>query len=98
MGIWDEEGAHRSEAPERPADLDRGIPFPPMEAELVRELPDGAGWQFEPKWDGFRGLLENATGELGSGPATRGRCCATSRSCASSSHSSRRDRRSTARS
>ena len=49
-----------SEAPERPADLDRGIPFPPMEAELVRELPDGAGWQFEPKWDGFRGLLENA--------------------------------------
>jgi len=35
-----------------------------MEAELVRELPDGAGWQFEPKWDGFRGLLENASGEL----------------------------------
>ena len=35
-----------------------------MEAELVRELPDGADWQFEPKWDGFRGLLENASGEL----------------------------------
>src|SRR5437870_1193316 len=35
-----------------------------MEAELVRELPDGAGWQFEPKWDGFRGLLENGSGEL----------------------------------
>jgi ATP-dependent DNA ligase len=35
-----------------------------MEAELVRELPDGGGWQFEPKWDGFRGLLENASGEL----------------------------------
>jgi ATP-dependent DNA ligase len=35
-----------------------------MEAELVRELPDGDGWQFEPKWDGFRGLLENASGEL----------------------------------
>jgi ATP-dependent DNA ligase len=35
-----------------------------MEAELVRELPEGAGWQFEPKWDGFRGLLENASGEL----------------------------------
>src|SRR5438093_12107299 len=35
-----------------------------MEAELVRELPDGAGWQYEPKWDGFRGLLENASGEL----------------------------------
>jgi ATP-dependent DNA ligase len=50
--------------PERPSDLDPGIPFPPMEAELVRELPDGEGWQFEPKWDGFRGLLENASGEL----------------------------------
>src|SRR5690349_22324240 len=35
-----------------------------MEAELVRELPDGGGWQFEPKWDGFRGLLENGAGEL----------------------------------
>lgn len=26
----------------------------PMEARLVSELPTGAGWQFEPKWDGFR--------------------------------------------
>jgi ATP-dependent DNA ligase len=43
-----------------PADL----PFPPMEAELVRELPPGDGWQYEPKWDGFRGVLENLEGEL----------------------------------
>jgi ATP-dependent DNA ligase len=49
---------------ERPSDLDRRIPFPPMEAELVRELPPQDGWQYEPKWDGFRGLLENGTGEL----------------------------------
>jgi ATP-dependent DNA ligase len=35
-----------------------------MEAELVRELPEGEGWQYEPKWDGFRGVLENAGGEL----------------------------------
>jgi ATP-dependent DNA ligase len=28
----------------------------PMEAKLVDELPDGPGWQFEPKWDGFRCL------------------------------------------
>jgi ATP-dependent DNA ligase len=35
-----------------------------MEAELVRVLPEGKGWQYEPKWDGFRGLLENASGEL----------------------------------
>src|SRR5215475_12162081 len=35
-----------------------------MEAELVRELPDGEGWAYEPKWDGFRGVLENLEGEL----------------------------------
>jgi ATP-dependent DNA ligase len=29
----------------------------PMEARLVAELPSGAGWQFEPKWDGFRCLV-----------------------------------------
>ena len=26
----------------------------PMEALLAEKLPDGRGWQFEPKWDGFR--------------------------------------------
>ena len=41
----------------------RNVPFPPMEAELVDELPDG-DWQYEPKWDGFRGVLENDGGEL----------------------------------
>jgi len=35
-----------------------------MEAELVRELPAGDGWQYEPKWDGFRGVFENDGGEL----------------------------------
>jgi ATP-dependent DNA ligase len=34
-----------------------------MEAELVEELPDG-NWHYEPKWDGFRGVLENVGGEL----------------------------------
>jgi ATP-dependent DNA ligase len=29
----------------------------PMEAKLVAELPVGPGWQFEPKWDGFRALV-----------------------------------------
>ena len=28
-----------------------------MEARLADELPDGDGWQFEPKWDGFRCLV-----------------------------------------
>jgi ATP-dependent DNA ligase len=35
-----------------------------MEAELVAELPDGPGWRYEPKWDGFRGVLENLDGDL----------------------------------
>jgi ATP-dependent DNA ligase len=52
------------ETVERPAELDPSVPFPPMEAELVRELPSENGWQYEPKWDGFRGLLENTSGEL----------------------------------
>jgi ATP-dependent DNA ligase len=28
----------------------------PMEALLVRRLPEGKGWRYEPKWDGFRCL------------------------------------------
>jgi ATP-dependent DNA ligase len=39
------------------------VPFPPMEAQLVKELPVG-DWQYEPKWDGFRGVIENDGGEL----------------------------------
>jgi ATP-dependent DNA ligase len=38
-----------------------GLPFapplPPMEAKSVDALPDGDGWQYEPKWDGFRCLV-----------------------------------------
>src|SRR5215217_1986021 len=41
----------------------RNLPFPPMEAELVEALPTG-DWQYEPKWDGFRGVLENLGGGL----------------------------------
>ncbi len=35
-----------------------------MEAELVDRLPEGDGWQYEPKWDGFRGIAENLEGEF----------------------------------
>ncbi|HEX2113503.1 MAG TPA: ATP-dependent DNA ligase [Alphaproteobacteria bacterium] len=31
--------------------------LPPMEAQTVDALPDGPGWQYEPKWDGFRCLV-----------------------------------------
>src|ERR1051325_5797184 len=33
------------------------MPFPPMEALSVDEIPVGAEWQYEPKWDGFRCLV-----------------------------------------
>jgi ATP-dependent DNA ligase len=36
-----------------------GLPldFAPMESRAATELPDGADWWFEPKWDGFRCLV-----------------------------------------
>lgn len=46
----------------------RAIPrvLEPMEARLVAELPRDAGWQYEPKWDGFRclALRDGARAEL----------------------------------
>jgi ATP-dependent DNA ligase len=38
--------------------------LPPMEARLVDELPEEPGWQFEPKWDGFRCLAFRAGEEI----------------------------------
>ena len=35
-----------------------------MEALLAGELPDGPGWQFEPKWDGFRCLAHRDGAEI----------------------------------
>ena len=44
------------------------LPVPPgvetMEAKLVDNLPTGPGWQFEPKWDGFRCLAFRAGDEV----------------------------------
>jgi ATP-dependent DNA ligase len=39
-----------------------GVPLDlhPMEARLVPDLPRGEGWQYEPKWDGFRCLAFRA--------------------------------------
>jgi ATP-dependent DNA ligase len=31
-------------------------PIAPMEAKLVAAIPTGDGWQYEPKWDGFRAI------------------------------------------
>lgn len=35
--------------------MKRTVPAP-MEAKLVETLPTEGGWQFEPKWDGFRAI------------------------------------------
>jgi ATP-dependent DNA ligase len=32
------------------------VDYAPMEAKSVAKLPRGEGWQYEPKWDGFRCL------------------------------------------
>ena len=35
-----------------------------MEALLAAELPEGDGWQYEPKWDGFRCLAQRDGGDV----------------------------------
>ncbi len=40
-----------------PIDLPIAPPYLPMEAKSVKELPQGDDWLYEPKWDGFRGLI-----------------------------------------
>ena len=34
--------------------FDLPLDVAPMEARTALALPEGAGWQYEPKWDGFR--------------------------------------------
>ncbi len=51
-------------------------PLEPMLAKPVREVPDGGGWLFEPKWDGFRCVVFRdgdrvELGSRGSKPLTR---------------------------
>ncbi|WP_395623620.1 ATP-dependent DNA ligase [Sphingomonas daechungensis] len=36
----------------------------PMEALLAAELPEGEGWQYEPKWDGFRCIARRNGGTV----------------------------------
>jgi ATP-dependent DNA ligase len=43
---------------------DRTADVAPMEARLVSELPADGGWQFEPKWDGFRCIARRDGGSV----------------------------------
>jgi ATP-dependent DNA ligase len=45
-------------------DLPIQPPYPPAEAKSVKELPRGAGWLYEPKWDGFRCLAFRSGHEI----------------------------------
>jgi ATP-dependent DNA ligase len=49
-------------------DEGRGFPLepgiPPMLAKLADELPDGSGWLYEPKWDGFRAIVFRGATDL----------------------------------
>jgi len=45
------------DAPIAPMDLPVQPPIEPMLAKLARSIPDGDGWLYEPKWDGFRCIV-----------------------------------------
>src|SRR6185437_17046207 len=40
------------------------VPFPPMEAKIASDIPIGDGWEYEPKWDGFRCLAFRSGNEI----------------------------------
>jgi ATP-dependent DNA ligase len=45
-------------------DLPLEPPVEPMLAKAAKDLPDGDGWLYEPKWDGFRALVFRDGDEL----------------------------------
>ena len=47
-----------------PSETSETSPIEPMEALLVDTLPDGDGWSYEPKWDGFRCLAVKRSGKV----------------------------------
>src|SRR3569623_1188462 len=47
-----------------PSETSETSPIEPMEALLVDALPDGSGWSYEPKWDGFRCLAVKRGGKV----------------------------------
>jgi ATP-dependent DNA ligase len=54
----------------RPVRYNKGVNLPvnppvlPMLAKRVGELPEGAAWIYEPKWDGFRALIFRDADEI----------------------------------
>jgi ATP-dependent DNA ligase len=65
------DGAERRSVPTWqafPVNLPLEAPVLPMLAKAAAELPEGEGWLYEPKWDGFRCIVlrDGASVELGS--------------------------------
>ena len=71
--------SHESEWPRHRPGYDRPVTLPvpppvaPMLAKLARELPEGEGLFYEPKWDGFRCIVFRDGDEVSSAVATRSR-------------------------
>jgi ATP-dependent DNA ligase len=49
---------------EKQANLGMSVEIEPMEAKSAEALPTGMGWQFEPKWDGFRCIAFRSGGRV----------------------------------
>ena len=63
----DDDAAHRAKLSWTTCKCRRARPDRPVPADgggARPRAPRGRGWQYEPKWDGFRGVLENDGGEL----------------------------------
>ncbi len=52
------------DTPSATGGFDLPLDLEPMEARLAESLPDDGGWQYEPKWDGFRCLAFRNGGEV----------------------------------
>ena len=48
----------------RPVPLPLSAPIKPQLARSARDLPDGEGWRYEPKWDGFRTIAFRDGGDV----------------------------------
>jgi ATP-dependent DNA ligase len=55
-GDRSEPGGKKKKSPGILASFAIRPPLAPMEARSVDQIPSGDGWQYEPKWDGFRCL------------------------------------------
>jgi ATP-dependent DNA ligase len=56
--------ARRCGAYDRPMAFPIEPPIEPMLAKPTPAIPEGEGWIYEPKWDGFRAIVFRGGGEV----------------------------------